>query len=267
MQQRPTHCSSRPNWFLKVIGLAIALSLHAGIVAALLLNNETTLVGEPSFEEVVGISLLDMSELDAGEPELAETSTEPSVNEAIALPKPEEPIIESQPEPAPPREAVVEDPVVAEPKPVHKPKLQPQPKPQPKLKPSTSSAHQTPVSLASSSGTQTAAPSEPAGAPKTPKAIDTNKPKIIGQLSYLGRPPQPIYPRASERRKEQGKVVVRVLISIEGKVLETSVQSSSGYERLDNAAIAAVRKAKFKPYTENGIAYRAMADIPFDFVL
>jgi len=28
-----------------------------------------------------------------------------------------------------------------------------------------------------------------------------------------------------------------------------------------------VRVARFKPYTENGVAYPAMADIPFDFVL
>ncbi|MGP1615412.1 MAG: energy transducer TonB, partial [Pollutimonas bauzanensis] len=64
-----------------------------------------------------------------------------------------------------------------------------------------------------------------------------------------------------------GRVVVRVLISAQGSVLDVSVRSSSGYTRLDDAALKAARTARFKPYTENGIAYQAMADIPFDFVL
>ena len=62
-------------------------------------------------------------------------------------------------------------------------------------------------------------------------------------------------------------MIVRVLISPEGRVMDASVQRSSGHQRLDDAALKAVRAARFKPYTENGHAYRAMADIPFDFVL
>jgi protein TonB len=58
-----------------------------------------------------------------------------------------------------------------------------------------------------------------------------------------------------------------VLISPQGSVLDASVRKSSGYERLDESALKAARSARFKPYTENGIAYKAMADIPFDFVL
>ena len=77
----------------------------------------------------------------------------------------------------------------------------------------------------------------------------------------------PVYPRASERRGEEGRVVVRVLISPQGTVLKATIQKSSGYHRLDDAALDAARSARFRPYTENGIAYRAMADIPFDFVL
>ena len=76
-----------------------------------------------------------------------------------------------------------------------------------------------------------------------------------------------MYPRASQRRNEQGRVVVRVVISTEGSVMDVWVKNSSGHQRLDEAALSAVRKVKFKPYTENGIAYKAMADIPFDFVL
>jgi len=90
---------------------------------------------------------------------------------------------------------------------------------------------------------------------------------MIGKVDYMGKRPVPEYPRMSQRRGEQGRVVVRVLISAEGRVVQASVRSSSGHERLDDAALKAVRTARFKPYTENGRAYQAMADIPFDFVL
>jgi len=90
---------------------------------------------------------------------------------------------------------------------------------------------------------------------------------MIGKVDYMGKRPMPVYPRASERRGEQGRVVVRVVISAQGGVIDASVRSSSGYSRLDEAALKAARSARFKPYTENGIAYKAMADIPFDFVL
>lgn len=104
-----------------------------------------------------------------------------------------------------------------------------------------------------------------ARAPSAP--VDPDRPRVVGSVDYLGKRPSPEYPRMSQRRGEQGRVVVRVLISPEGRVIEASVRQSSGHDRLDQAALKAVRAARFKPYTENGHAYRALADIPFDFVL
>jgi protein TonB len=98
-------------------------------------------------------------------------------------------------------------------------------------------------------------------------AKNPDRPRLVSKVDYQGRRPNPVYPRASERRREQGRVVVRVLISAQGTVSQVSVQSSSGYDRLDEAALKAARTARFKPYMENGIAYQALADIPFDFVL
>jgi protein TonB len=107
-----------------------------------------------------------------------------------------------------------------------------------------------------------------ASEPKAPdRPVDPDRPRVVGKVDYLGKPPVPVYPRVSERRGEQGRVVVRVLISATGVVLKTSVQQSSGHQRLDDAAMRAARAARFKPYTENGVPYKAQADIPFDFVL
>ena len=109
------------------------------------------------------------------------------------------------------------------------------------------------------------AQSPQAGAPAALQ--DADQPRVVSSVDYLGRRPNPVYPRASQRRREQGRVVVRVLISTSGTVVNASVARSSGFERLDDAALKAVRQARFKPYSENGVALQALADIPFDFVL
>lgn len=193
--------------------------------------------------------------------------------EPVIEPEPEpEPVIEPEPEPEP--EPVVEPepepepPPVAEPPPPPKPKPKPKPKPQPKPvapKPQIKvKSVPAPVKPSTPVG-QDAKTAAPASAQAS--APPTDKPRMVSTVDYLGKRPVPVYPRASQRRSEQGRVVVRVLISPQGTVLNVSVRSSSGFERLDEAALKAARSARFRPYTENGIAYRAMADLPFDFVL
>ncbi|MDY0310061.1 MAG: energy transducer TonB, partial [Castellaniella sp.] len=150
------------------------------------------------------------------------------------------------------------------PEPPPKPKPKPKPKPVPRPKPQIESQVKPPVHQANvaQGGSQQA--SEARG---EPVPVDPDRPRTIGQVDYLGKRPSPIYPRISQRRGEQGRVVLRVLISPLGQVANVSVRSSSGHERLDEAAVAAMRHARFRPYTENGIAYKALVDIPFDFVL
>lgn len=98
-------------------------------------------------------------------------------------------------------------------------------------------------------------------------AQDLEPPRVVAQADYLGQRPMPAYPPQSERRGEQGRVVLRVLISAQGRPVRIDVRTSSGYPRLDQAAVMAVRQAHFRPYQEDGVAYRALVDIPFDFVL
>ena len=45
------------------------------------------------------------------------------------------------------------------------------------------------------------------------------------------------------------------------------VERSSGFARLDEAAMSAVRKTRFKPYTENGKAVAGWVRMPFPFEL
>ncbi|PIF78186.1 protein TonB [Variovorax sp. 54] len=56
--------------------------------------------------------------------------------------------------------------------------------------------------------------------------------------------PRPVYPSLSKRFGEQGKVLVKVLPDSDGVVRGIRVAQSSGYERLDAAAVDAVKAAR-----------------------
>ena len=60
---------------------------------------------------------------------------------------------------------------------------------------------------------------------------------------------EPPYPAAARRLGEQGVVVVRVLVGIDGNVARAEVATSTGSTRLDNAALASVRHWRFAPAT------------------
>ena len=60
---------------------------------------------------------------------------------------------------------------------------------------------------------------------------------------------------------------MRVVISPTGQPSSIDVLQPSGFDVLDRAALDAVRRARFRPYAENGVALEALVDIPFDFVL
>ena len=62
-----------------------------------------------------------------------------------------------------------------------------------------------------------------------------------------------IYPTMSRRLGEEGTVVLLLTVDEQGRVTEATVQSSSGFERLDNAAAKeAVRRWRFLPGTIDG---------------
>ncbi len=80
-------------------------------------------------------------------------------------------------------------------------------------------------------------------------------------------PPTPTYPTASRRLGESGTVVVRVFVDEAGLPRTVQVAQSSGFGRLDEAAVTAVQQTRFVPYTENGQATAGWARIPFPFEL
>ncbi|MBC7858731.1 MAG: energy transducer TonB [Burkholderiaceae bacterium] len=63
---------------------------------------------------------------------------------------------------------------------------------------------------------------------------------------------KPEYPSASRRFEESGAVVLNFLIDADGRVVQSKIESSSGYERLDEAARRALSLCRFKPGTVDG---------------
>lgn len=75
------------------------------------------------------------------------------------------------------------------------------------------------------------------------------------------------YPRLARRKGEAGRVMVRVYIDTAGLPRNVQVSTTSGHVRLDDAAVAAVQKARFRPYTQNGQPTAGWASIPINFEL
>jgi periplasmic protein TonB len=104
-------------------------------------------------------------------------------------------------------------------------------------------------------------------AASTPASADrADTPRLISSVEYI-REPVPRYPPQSRRLKEQGLVVLRVLIDEKGQACDIEIESSSGHVRLDHAAKAAVAQAMFRPYVEDGAPRRALVLIPIEFSL
>jgi protein TonB len=106
-------------------------------------------------------------------------------------------------------------------------------------------------------------PPAPQIAPAAPVA---RGPENLGELSakmIAAKPPR--YPMDSRRAHEQGTVVLSVLLSPEGRVSDVSIARSSGFARLDRAALDAVRDWRWSPLMRDGnpVMVRGVVTIPF----
>ena len=84
--------------------------------------------------------------------------------------------------------------------------------------------------------------------------------------AYLNNP-APAYPSVSRRFGEQGRVLLRVLVSENGLAQSVQLDSSSGYEKLDRAAMEAVKKWSFIPARRSNQPVSAYVLVPIKFSL
>jgi periplasmic protein TonB len=114
--------------------------------------------------------------------------------------------------------------------------------------------------------TATAADVPPPSPPPSSQPSGTAVIPEMSEVAYLVQP-APHYPPESRRIREQGLVMLRVLIDESGHAKAVEIYKSSGHPRLDEAARAAVARAIFKPYVDGGIARSAAAIVPVEFSL
>ena len=77
--------------------------------------------------------------------------------------------------------------------------------------------------------------------------------------------PFPAYPPELLARRIQATVVLRLRIDAFGTVVEAVVHRTSGYESMDQAALAGVKSWKFKPASKNGKQVETLVLKPFTF--
>lgn len=102
----------------------------------------------------------------------------------------------------------------------------------------------------------------PTPAPPAPAKITLPS----SDADYLSNP-KPPYPPMSKRLGEQGKAIVRVLIDADGQPQKAELRQSSGFERLDQSALATVMKWRFVPGKRDGVAEAMWFSVPISFVL
>ncbi len=106
-------------------------------------------------------------------------------------------------------------------------------------------------------GTASTAPLPVANAPLTTELPSTN-------ARYLHNP-EPPYPPISGRLGEHGTVLIRVLVSDTGLAQDAQVKTSSGFFRLDNAALSTVRDWRFVPGKRAGVPQTMWFTVPITF--
>ncbi len=89
--------------------------------------------------------------------------------------------------------------------------------------------------------------------PGTPAHMDPKHPLKIGE---------DFYPDASKRANEEGRCIVQMTVAADGRITNESIQTSSGFPRLDDACLKGVHGQKLIPATEDGKPVEKVVSIP-----
>ena len=110
---------------------------------------------------------------------------------------------------------------------------------------------------------------------RNPKGANTGVSSGAGTTDYVGpsasadylKNPHPKYPKISLRRKEAGTVLLALTVTAEGRAKDVRVLKTSGYPRLDKAALDAVKDWRFIPAKRLGRPVDADYELPIHFKL
>lgn len=254
--------------------------------------SRSTFVGVVTAHVAVAIALFMWSfHLRPAEPPPLQVTLMSAPPEPDVLPAPlpvaSEPVVRQDPkpqvQPKPEPKVVTPEPVrqpVPETRPVEpEPAIEPPPPP-PIEPPKPVAEIPTPPAPAPQPEVVAAAPAEvPRAPPPPPRPVPVAEPPTqvtaptdseassqAWKADYL-RNPKPVYPSTSRRLGERGVVLLRVLVTAAGDPAKVDLKKTSGYARLDESAVEAVRNWKFVPARLGDKPVEAWVLVPIEFSL
>lgn len=105
----------------------------------------------------------------------------------------------------------------------------------------------------------------PVAAPAPPAPPSVIQGGDIAAKVISGNPPR--YPIESRRKREQGTVVLSLTVGTDGRVQAISLARSSGFARLDDAALKAVKSWRWSPIVRDGQPVIVRGEVRIPFVL
>lgn len=225
----------RPLWRAQLVCAVLVVLLHLLMAAAILSSSSEPLALPKT--EVVAVRWMA-----APTPQPAVPAPPVSQPPEVAPPPKEVPVVKPKP--------------VAKPKPVTKPVTKP--KPRAVTRPQTVRPVLVQVEPSPAPPVVTKAKPSPAAPPPIQEAQ---------YQSASLRNPAPSYPPLSQRFGEEGKVLLRVLVSPAGEALTVELLTSSGHPRLDAAARKMVAKWRFIPAKQGQETLQTWLRVPVVFQL
>lgn len=168
------------------------------------------------------------------------------------------PVAAPPPPPPPPAPEIVEE------RPASKPKAQQRPAAfVPKAEVQSDSTPQAGITAVSAEGdtakVESDKPTAAAAAVEAPKKREP----VLEKAKLMPGCKAPRYPAKSLEKEEEGLVVFRFLVGLDGVVKQAVMVQSSGFERLDKAAKEAFERCKFTPGKIDGESKETWVRQPF----
>lgn len=97
--------------------------------------------------------------------------------------------------------------------------------------------------------------------------IPANLESKVSMCKGIQSTESPIYPTTSRIHQEEGKILLELIVGIDGSVVSAKLVKSSGFVNLDKAALDKAKTWCFVPQTENGVPRQVTVRAPISFKL
>lgn len=234
------------------ISLGLSLIVHSVIGVTFCLV-QTSHVPPPALSEPVLTIHLNQDPT-AAEPPAAGSTVRPEPPPQVAMVEAvPEPPTAPKPEALPPALPVVPEPVATKPVvPVSAPVETPPPPP-------TTTPGPPQIRITAEPDTR------PPAASGFSSSTNAN-PDVLAHPAYR-KNPEPVYPVAARRRRQEGMVLLAVTVTSQGKAGRVELRQTSGFPLLDEAALQTVREWDFEPARRGNNPVESRIEVPVRYQL